>query len=102
MILSSYGSSGFAYAYVYVCEWLFSSSSRQNLQAQKSDNQKMKAKLRRLEEDNIKREKQIEELLDPTKVWLFIDVVLVKEMLNDRKKTVIFFSCRDLNILSVW
>lgn len=40
----------------------------QSLQAQKSDNQQMKAKLRRLEEDNTKREKQIEELLDPTKV----------------------------------
>lgn len=40
----------------------------QSLHAQKSDNQKMKAKLRRLEEDNAKREKQIEELLDPTKV----------------------------------
>lgn len=28
----------------------------------------MKAKIRRLEEDNAKREKQIESLLDPTKV----------------------------------
>ncbi|XP_029360957.1 IQ domain-containing protein E isoform X2 [Echeneis naucrates] len=37
------------------------------LQAQKSDNQQMKVKLRRLEEDNAKREKQIEELLDPFK-----------------------------------
>ncbi|XP_074485831.1 IQ domain-containing protein E isoform X1 [Sebastes fasciatus] len=37
------------------------------LQAQKSDNQQLKAKLRRLEEDNAKRERQIEELLDPTK-----------------------------------
>ncbi|KAK2817323.1 hypothetical protein Q5P01_025514 [Channa striata] len=37
------------------------------LQAQKSDNLKVKAKLRRLEEDNAKREKQIQELLDPTK-----------------------------------
>ena len=41
----------------------------QSLHAQKSDNQQMKAKVRRLEEDNAKREKQIEELLDPTKVW---------------------------------
>lgn len=40
----------------------------QNLQAHKSDNQQLKVKLRRLEEDNAKREKQIEELLDPTKV----------------------------------
>uniref|UniRef100_UPI0037E73EA9 IQ domain-containing protein E n=1 Tax=Semicossyphus pulcher TaxID=241346 RepID=UPI0037E73EA9 len=40
---------------------------KKNLHAQKSDNQQMKAKLRRLEEDNAKREKQIEELLDPTK-----------------------------------
>ncbi|KAM8772023.1 IQ domain-containing protein E isoform 1-T2 [Acanthopagrus schlegelii] len=40
---------------------------KKSLHAQKSDNQKMKAKLRRLEEDNAKREKQIEELLDPTK-----------------------------------
>lgn len=40
---------------------------KKSLQAHKSDNQQMKAKLRRLEEDNAKREKQIEELLDPTK-----------------------------------
>ncbi|MEQ2215872.1 hypothetical protein XENOCAPTIV_007132, partial [Xenoophorus captivus] len=40
---------------------------KKSLQAQKSDNQQMKAKLRRLEEDNAKRVKQIEELLDPTK-----------------------------------
>ncbi|XP_041640378.1 IQ domain-containing protein E isoform X2 [Cheilinus undulatus] len=40
---------------------------KKSLHAQKSDNQQMKAKLRRLEEDNAKREKQIEELLDPTK-----------------------------------
>ncbi|XP_073319912.1 IQ domain-containing protein E [Pagrus major] len=40
---------------------------KKSLHAHKSDNQKMKAKLRRLEEDNAKREKQIEELLDPTK-----------------------------------
>ncbi|TNN43650.1 IQ domain-containing protein E [Liparis tanakae] len=40
---------------------------KKSLQAQKSDNQQMKARLRRLEEDNAKREKQIEELLDPTK-----------------------------------
>ncbi|XP_062290634.1 IQ domain-containing protein E isoform X1 [Scomber scombrus] len=40
---------------------------KKSLQAQKSDNQKMKAKLRRLEGDNAKREKQLEELLDPTK-----------------------------------
>uniref|UniRef100_A0A8C2W8G2 IQ domain-containing protein E n=2 Tax=Cyclopterus lumpus TaxID=8103 RepID=A0A8C2W8G2_CYCLU len=40
---------------------------KKSLQAQKSDNQQMKARLRRLEEDNTKRERQIEELLDPTK-----------------------------------
>ncbi|XP_029996979.1 IQ domain-containing protein E isoform X2 [Sphaeramia orbicularis] len=40
---------------------------KKSLQAHKSDNQQMKAKLRRLEEDNARREKQIEELLDPTK-----------------------------------
>ncbi|XP_022594020.1 IQ domain-containing protein E [Seriola dumerili] len=40
---------------------------KKSLQAQKSDNQQMKVKLRRLEEDNAKREKQIEELLDPSK-----------------------------------
>ncbi|XP_061536364.1 IQ domain-containing protein E [Phycodurus eques] len=39
---------------------------KKSLQEQKSDNQKMKVKLRRLEEDNAKREKQLEELLDPT------------------------------------
>ncbi|XP_035769555.1 IQ domain-containing protein E [Neolamprologus brichardi] len=40
---------------------------KKSLHEQKSDNQQMKAKLRRLEEDNAKREKQIESLLDPTK-----------------------------------
>ncbi|KAM4751506.1 LOW QUALITY PROTEIN: IQ domain-containing protein E-like [Anableps anableps] len=40
---------------------------KKSLQTQKSDNQQMKAKLRRLEEDGAKRQKQIEELLDPTK-----------------------------------
>lgn len=40
---------------------------KKSLHEQKSDNQQMKAKLRRLEEDNAKREKQIEALLDPTK-----------------------------------
>ncbi|KAJ8391876.1 hypothetical protein AAFF_G00084920 [Aldrovandia affinis] len=37
------------------------------LQAQKSESDLMKTKLRRLEEDNSKKEKQIEQLLDPTK-----------------------------------
>lgn len=50
------------------CEQVFD-HSLQSLQAHKSDNQQLKVKLRRLEEDNTKREKQIEELLDPTKVW---------------------------------
>ncbi|XP_034544369.1 IQ domain-containing protein E isoform X2 [Notolabrus celidotus] len=40
---------------------------KKTIHAQKSDNQQLKAKLRRSEEDNTKREKQIEELLDPTK-----------------------------------
>ncbi|XP_028303968.1 IQ domain-containing protein E isoform X1 [Gouania willdenowi] len=40
---------------------------KKNLQVQKSDNRQMKVKVRRLEEENAKREKQIEELLDPTK-----------------------------------
>ncbi|KAJ8001420.1 hypothetical protein DPEC_G00169320 [Dallia pectoralis] len=40
---------------------------KKRLQAQKSENDKMKAKLRRLEEDKIKKDKQIEQLLDPTK-----------------------------------
>ncbi|XP_027872093.1 IQ domain-containing protein E isoform X1 [Xiphophorus couchianus] len=40
---------------------------KKSLQAQKSDNQQMKVKLRRLEEDGAKKEKQIGELLDLTK-----------------------------------
>ncbi|CAL8331054.1 unnamed protein product [Lota lota] len=40
---------------------------KKSLLDQRSDNQQMKAKLRRLEEDKTRREKQIEELLDPTK-----------------------------------
>ena len=47
----------------------------QSLVDQRTDNQQMKAKLRRLEEDTARREKQIEELLDPTKVGL---VVIIK------------------------
>lgn len=43
-------------------------SSLQSLHAHISDNQQMKVKVRRLEDDNAKREKQIEELLDPAKV----------------------------------
>nr|XP_057941356.1 IQ domain-containing protein E isoform X2 [Doryrhamphus excisus] len=39
---------------------------KKSLHEQKSDNHKLKAKIRRLEEDNAKREKQLEELLDPT------------------------------------
>nr|XP_023670656.1 IQ domain-containing protein E isoform X1 [Paramormyrops kingsleyae] len=37
------------------------------LQAQKSENDVMKTRIRRLEEDNSKKEKQIEQLLDPIK-----------------------------------
>ncbi|KAJ0051241.1 hypothetical protein NL108_016544 [Boleophthalmus pectinirostris] len=40
---------------------------KKSLHAHKTDNRQMRAKVRRLEEDNAKREKQIEELLDPTK-----------------------------------
>ncbi|XP_059903745.1 IQ domain-containing protein E [Gadus macrocephalus] len=40
---------------------------KKSLVDQRTDNQQMKAKLRRLEEDTARREKQIEELLDPTK-----------------------------------
>lgn len=38
------------------------------LQAQKAQSDKIKAKLRRLEEDNAKKDRQIEQLLDPAKV----------------------------------
>lgn len=72
----------------------------------------MKAKIRRLEEDNAKREKQIESLLDPTKVrtenylfFIFSCVVFfVKEtkMMEKKTPTVQCFSCRDLNIRVVW
>ncbi|XP_037545752.1 IQ domain-containing protein E [Nematolebias whitei] len=40
---------------------------KKSLHAQKSDNQQLKARLRSLEEEITKREKQIEELLDPLK-----------------------------------
>ncbi|XP_036804380.1 IQ domain-containing protein E isoform X2 [Oncorhynchus mykiss] len=40
---------------------------KKSLQAQKSEKDRMKAKLRRLEEDKTKKDKQIEQLLDPTK-----------------------------------
>ncbi|KAM3623206.1 uncharacterized protein V6R79_008430 [Siganus canaliculatus] len=40
---------------------------KKSLQAQRSDNQQLKARLQRLEEDHARREKQIQELLDPSK-----------------------------------
>ncbi|KAJ8246108.1 hypothetical protein GJAV_G00263730 [Gymnothorax javanicus] len=40
---------------------------KKSLQSQKSENDLMKTKLRKLEEDNLKKEKQIEQLLNPTK-----------------------------------
>lgn len=73
-------------------------SSLQSLQALNSDKLQMKAKLRRLEEDIAKREKQIEELLDPIKVLLqkdFFYYVLV----NPFSEHCIFF--RDLNLPAV-
>lgn len=64
----------------------------------------MKAKLRRLEEDNAKREKQIEALLDPTKVRSEKSFFFCQKFLNvkhtNKPKNV--FSCRDLNIRVVW
>uniref|UniRef100_A0AAV2LK21 Uncharacterized protein n=1 Tax=Knipowitschia caucasica TaxID=637954 RepID=A0AAV2LK21_KNICA len=44
---------------------------KKSLHAHKSDNKLMRARLRRLEEDNSKREKQIRELLEPTKAPAF-------------------------------
>ncbi|ROI15943.1 IQ domain-containing protein E [Anabarilius grahami] len=38
------------------------------IQSQKAESDKMKAKLRRLEEDNTKKDRQIEQLLDPAKI----------------------------------
>lgn len=40
----------------------------QNIQSQKAESDKMKAKLRRLEEESTKKDRQIEQLLDPVKV----------------------------------
>lgn len=45
-----------------------SSPFSQAIQSQKAESDKMKAKLRRLEEDNTKKDRQIEQLLDPAKV----------------------------------
>ncbi|XP_077428225.1 IQ domain-containing protein E isoform X2 [Vanacampus margaritifer] len=52
---------------------------KKSLHEQKSDNQKIKVKLRRLEEDNAKREKQLEELLDPTNRSEFIRSLVDKK-----------------------
>lgn len=54
----------------------------QSLQAHKSDNQQLKVKLRRLEEDTAKREKQIEELLDPAKVGAPGPFLRLRQMLK--------------------
>ncbi|XP_057187643.1 IQ domain-containing protein E isoform X2 [Triplophysa rosa] len=40
---------------------------KKTIQAQKAESDKIKAKLRRLEEDNAKKDRQIEQLLDPAK-----------------------------------
>ncbi|XP_067298129.1 IQ domain-containing protein E isoform X3 [Pseudorasbora parva] len=40
---------------------------KKTIQSQKTESDKMKAKLRRLEEDNSKKDRQIEQLLDPAK-----------------------------------
>lgn len=73
-------------------------NSLQSLQAHKSDNQQLKVKLRRLEEDHAKREKQIEELLDPTKVCCeFLCFKNVKGFLKNNFS----FVFRDLSILGV-
>ncbi|XP_051559681.1 IQ domain-containing protein E-like isoform X2 [Myxocyprinus asiaticus] len=40
---------------------------KKTIQVQKAESDKMKAKLRRLEEDNTKKDRQIEQLLDPAK-----------------------------------
>ncbi len=74
--------------------------SVQSLQAQKSDNLQMKAKLRRLEEENTKREKQIEQLLDPTKVRS-LSCFTFSSWTDTLIIVVVFFN-RDLNILVVW
>lgn len=81
--------------HVWICVFHFLSwlLFLQSLQAQKLDNQQMKVKLRRLEEDNAKREKQIEELLDPTKVWPW-EIYFFSETLKSLKK--LFFS------LGIW
>lgn len=62
----------------------------QSLQAHKSDNQQLKVKLRRLEEDHAKREKQIEELLDPTKVCC--EFLCASKMLKVFKKNLLLSS----------
>ncbi|NXR11193.1 IQCE protein, partial [Semnornis frantzii] len=41
---------------------------KKTIQAQKSEGDRMKTKLRRLEEENSRKEKQIEQLLDPSRV----------------------------------
>ncbi|NXP65992.1 IQCE protein, partial [Chloropsis cyanopogon] len=40
---------------------------KKTIQAQKNEGDRMKAKLRRLEEENIRKDKQIEQLLDPSR-----------------------------------
>lgn len=62
----------------------------QSLQAHKSDNQQLKVKLRRLEEDNAKREKQIEELLDPTKVGVRCKFLCFKNFKGFKNSSFVF------------
>lgn len=45
-------------------------SPLQTIQAQKNEGDRMKTKLRRLEEENSRKDKQIEQLLDPSRVGI--------------------------------
>lgn len=84
------------------CGWLENRSfCPQNLQAQKTDNQQIKVKLRRLEEDNAKREKQIEELLDPTRVRSHCQCVERRVERRNHLFTPVFLS-RHPSTLVVW
>lgn len=83
------------YDWSYVTEFVI---TLQSLQAHKSDNQQLKVKLRRLEEDHAKREKQIEELLDPTKVGVPSKVLYRKDCKGFKNSSFVF---RDLRMLVV-
>lgn len=69
---------------------------KKSLHDQKRDNRQMKAKVRRLEEDLAKRERQLEELLDPTNGAEFI-----RSLVDDKRGSSVVVNGLKLRVLKL-